>query len=68
MYLGSDEWAVTPVTGGTNRFAFSVYDSGRVGDSRVGDEMLAVRPVFNLVSSVTYVSGDGTQNSPILIN
>ena len=27
-----------------------------------------VRPVFNLTSSTTYVSGDGTQSSPIRIN
>lgn len=28
----------------------------------------AVRPTFSLLSTVTYVSGDGTLNSPIRIN
>lgn len=36
--------------------------------SNKGVSSYAVRPTFSLLSTVTYVSGDGTLNSPIRIN
>ena len=45
----------------------SVGTSGSVGTGYVNFDG-GVRPVFFLNSSVTYVSGDGTQSSPIRIN
>ena len=47
--------------------AFAVSDSGSLAYSIVSNTH-AVRPAFYLTSSITYVSGDGTQNSPIRIN
>ena len=75
MYLGSYEWTISRNAAFSN-LAFHVTDSGFVAgsylkDGGVGDGVayaLGVRPVFNLVSSVTYVEGDGTQSLPIRIN
>ena len=66
MYLGAIEWTISRTAGYSNN-AFRVYDSGlvRYYDANYA---CAVRPSFSLVSSVTYVEGDGTQNSPIRIN
>ena len=66
MYLGSWEWTISrhaDVSG----YVFSVYSSGLVS-ADFTDSPRAVRPAFSLISSVTYVEGDGTQSSPIHIN
>ena len=67
MYMRLYEWTLSR-TAGYSRFAFLVKDTGNVGNQSVGIEAFAVRPVFYLLPSVTYVEGDGTQNSPIRIN
>ena len=68
MYLGSDEWTISR-RGGFSLYAFSVNESGSVtGSYNYVTNAHAVLPVFNLVSSVTYVSGDGTKTEPIHIN
>ena len=69
MYLRSLEWTISREAGTPNG-AFSVTGSGFVAGynyNRVTDAS-GVRPVFYLTSSVAYVEGDGTQNSPIRIN
>ena len=66
MYMGLDEWTISRNADMDNQ-AFLVSERGYFGDYTVPFET-AVRPVFNLVSSTTYVSGDGTQSSPIRIN
>ena len=67
MYLGGYEWTISRKAESSND-AFRVYDAGGVNSISVAGIGLAVRPVFNLVSSTTYVEGDGTQSSPIRIN
>ena len=67
MYMGTGEWTISR-SAEFSSGAFRVYNTGLVISNNVGSVSYAVRPVFNLVSSVTYVSGDGTQNSPIRIN
>ena len=67
MYMGLYEWTVSR-RADTSNDALLVYRTGYVYIYTVGNYALAVRPVFNLTSSVTYLSGDGTQNSPIRIN
>ena len=47
--------------------AFFVSDYGYVDSSRVSNDY-AVRPSFNLESSVSYVSGSGSMSDPIVIN
>ena len=65
IYLGAIEWTISRRADDSG-FAFIVGDDGYVGNGSVYFNY-AVRPVFNLVSSTTYVSGDGTQSSPIHI-
>ena len=66
LYLGSDEWTISPLSG-LSGYAILVK-LGRVGNSRVQYGSYAVRPSFNLESTVAYVSGSGTQSDPIRIN
>ena len=76
MYLGLYEWTISRRAAVSN-FAFYVANGGFVHfndvyhndllPDRVGNGF-GVRPSFNLESSITYVSGDGTQDSPIIIN
>ena len=67
MYMGFDEWTLTPSTNDSES-TFGIYSDGSVASGFVGIDMYGVRPVFNLDTSVTYVSGDGTKSSPIIIN
>ena len=66
MFLGVTEWTISRHAG-IAYYVFAVYNTGNVGSSRAYSAF-AVRPVFYLTSSVTYVEGDGTQSSPIRIN
>ena len=62
---GSYEWTLSRYSG--NAFiVFFVYASGFVNYNNASLAYV-VRPSFNLESSVTYVSGDGTASSPIRI-
>ena len=66
MYMGLYEWTISRFAGDAY-FVVHVYNDGSVSNNRAGSAF-GVRPVFYLTSSVTYLSGDGTQNSPIRIN
>ena len=66
LYLGSKEWTISRGSGRTT-FAFSVYSTGNVDEDDVDNSRVA-RPSFNLESSITYISGDGTIEKPIRIN
>ena len=76
MYMGLYEWTISRRAAVSNS-AFYVANGGFVHfndvyhndllPDRVGNGF-GVRPSFNLESSITYVSGDGTQDSPIIIN
>ena len=69
MYMGLYEWTISRYadhSGDASR-VFDVSLTGNVTNDYAGTA-LAVRPSFNLLSSVTYSKGDGTQNSPIRIN
>ena len=65
MHMGYYDWTLSRLADNSDS-AFRVYDDGHVSHNRVYLHD-AVRPSFNLESSITYVSGDGTQNSPIII-
>ena len=66
MYMGLYEWTISRYASNSS---FYVYYNGSLdGISYSGaTNAHSVRPVFYLTSSVTYESGDGTQNSPIHI-
>ena len=66
MYMGLYEWTISRDAGYSNN-TFSVSSDGRVNNSYVGNDY-GVRPSFNLESAITYVSGSGSANDPILIN
>ena len=67
MYMGFDDWTLTPYTD-DSEMMFGIHSDGNVTNSFVGMDSYGVRPVFNLDTSVTYVSGDGTKSLPIIIN
>ena len=66
MYMGLYEWTISRYAAGSSG-AFGMDGPGYVYTSSVGSRAFGVRPVFYLSSSVSYVEGDGTQNSPIRI-
>ena len=66
LYLGSYEWTISRISDRTND-AFGVSSTGNVYHYIVTNSY-AVRPSFNLESSITYISGDGTIEKPIRIN
>ena len=66
MYMGLHEWTISRLADDAYD-AFDVHYAGYVyGDDAV--DVLALRPVFYLASSVNYVSGSGTAADPISIN
>ena len=67
MYIGSYEWLISRNADGSGS-AFLVDNYGRVSYDSVSGDNYAVRPSFNLSSSITYVSGSGTSSDPIRIN
>ena len=67
MYMGLYEWTLSR-NADTSNLAFSVRYTGDVLNDTVGRFAYGVRPVFNLSSSVNYVSGSGTAADPIRIN
>ena len=66
LYLGSTEWTISRCSGNDDD-VFNVYSAGFVSKDIV-DFHFGVRPVFNLLSSTTYVSGSGGMSDPIKIN
>ena len=70
MCLGSMEWTISRSSDYTD-IVFFVFSSGYVGTifnfSSTADAR-AVRPVFYLTSSTSYVSGSGTSADPIRVN
>ena len=66
MYMGYYDWMISRRSDSSN-LAFRVDNDGYVVNDRVNDS-IGVRPSFNLLSSITYVSGSGSAVDPILIN
>ena len=66
IYMGLEEWTILRNSDVTN-ISFIMDSSGSPKFNYIYKSS-GVRPSFNLESSVKYVSGDGTQSSPIRIN
>ena len=66
MYMGLLEWTISRSAVGAYG-VFTVYNTGNVSSNNA-NYALALRPVFNLSSSVNYASGSGTAADPILVN
>ena len=67
LFLGSNEWTISRISGNTSD-AFSVDSTGYVRFNYVTNNSFAVRPSFNLGSSVKYVSGSGSMSDPVRVN
>ena len=66
MHMGYYEWTISRYADRSN-YAFYVNYDGLVDGSTVNSGR-AVRPSFNLESSITYVSGSGSASDPMVIN
>ena len=66
MHMGYYDWTISRYAGGSD-YAFYVDNDGDVLYYYVGRNF-AVRPSFNLESSITYVSGSGSASDPMVIN
>ena len=66
MSMGYNEWTISHLLVLDN-VVYTLDYLGHVGNMSIRDSY-GVRPVFNLLSSVTYASGDGTLSNPIRIN
>ena len=66
MFMGLYEWTISRRSDFTGNNAFYVYDAGSVSNYRVGGYR-GVRPSFYLESTVTYISGSGTESDPFRI-
>ena len=66
MFMGAWEWTISRNAGNSGD-AFIVNVGGSVVIISVSN-CIAVRPSFNLESSVNYVSGSGSMSDPIVIN
>ena len=66
MHMGYYEWTISRFAGNSGG-AFSVNGGGSVDHDNVLSN-IAVRPSFNLESSITYVSGSGSASDPMVIN
>ena len=67
LYLGSNEWTISRNSDKSN-YAFYVNSTGGVNNNGVYYNSYAVRPSFNLESSVKYVSGSGSMSDPVRVN
>ena len=68
LFLGSSEWTISCASDDAYR-AFGVTNTGYVdGTYGVSYYSFAVRPSFNLESSVKYVSGSGSMSDPVRVN
>ena len=66
MHMGYYDWTLSRRADYSN-FAFYVHIDGFVNNFDVYNN-IAVRPSFNLESSITYVSGSGSASDPMVIN
>ncbi len=66
MHMGYYDWTISRSADYSDS-AFRVNYGGDVGSSIV-NTYFAVRPSFNLESSITYVSGSGSASDPMVIN
>ena len=66
MYMGLYDWTISRSAGDSSG-VFRVDNLGYVSSGNVFGRS-GVRPSFNLESAITYVSGSGSANDPIVVN
>ena len=65
MYMGLDEWTITPDSFGSHAVFRTSFNGGLYSPGT--DVGYGVRPVLYLKASVLYAGGAGTQSSPITL-
>lgn len=66
MYMGLYEWTIFR-SSSSSYFLIVVDFDGSIDNMFYPSDHLPLRPSFYLLSSVTYLSGSGTQSDPIII-
>ena len=66
MYMGLDEWTIARRSDNSSDAFYVRYDGSLLYVEVY--RFMALRPVFYLTSSTSYVSGDGTMSKPFIIN
>ena len=66
IYIGDGDWTITPMTTMVD-YVNVISSDGQIVIGFVGMDSFGARLVFNLDTSIEYVSGAGTQNDPIII-
>lgn len=66
IYIGDRDWTIIPMTTMVD-YVNVISSDGQIVIGFVGMDSFGARPVFNLDTSIEYVSGAGTQNDPIII-
>ena len=66
MYIGKEELTITRLS--NQNFSVSCISDSGFTEICWGSRPDCIRPVFNLMPTVTYVGGSGTQSDPIRIN
>ena len=66
LYGGGFEWTISRYSNDPNS-AFIMLNEGYVFFKQQDDDICVVRPSFNLLSSITYVSGSGSMSDPMRI-
>lgn len=66
IYIGDGDWTITPMTTMVD-YLNVISSDGQIVIGFVGMDSFGARPVFNLDTSIEYVSGAGTHNDPIII-
>ena len=70
MYMGLNDWTITRRSN-SNSDAFQIIYDGVIdggGDGTTTYNHYAIRPTFYLKPGVTYISGNGSKNSPFRID
>mgnify|MGYP005804239341 FL=1 len=67
LYTGQVYWTMSPsYFNGNNALVFIVYNDGYLNYRSVNNEY-GVRPVINLKANVQITAGNGTSNSPYVV-
>ena len=68
LYMGMHEWTISPISTSTSSVYYINADGRVVDDGGVNNSYANVRPCFYLKPEVTYISGNGSKNSPFRID
>ncbi len=68
LVIDGSFWTMSPSHASSLAYLWVINKSGSMGSSGSAEFTVPVRPVINLKSTVTVLSGDGTKTNPYIIN